>query len=229
MASSNNEVVSSLILFQHTRVNIIQPFNAIATLHLSNVAHYVKGNRSATLRLKRTKPTSSNAALPSPPPSQSPGNRTLRLSLGDKIGEGACGLVYEATDVSLSGHSRQALPPLAVKICKNFQHYKLPSEAATYEEMESLHGLVTARYYGCFETVIRPGITFPPWQVSDPLHKSNLTEVDHPHISRVLTIIVMERLGNRRLPRRKKATDKSLRYAISPNSTLTMFNLLVHF
>ena len=214
MVSRSNEVVSSSILFHYTRDNTIQPFNAIDTVHLSNVAHHVKGNRSATLRMQRVKPAPSNAAIPSPPPSKSPGNRTLHLSLGNKIGEGACGLVYEATDVSLSGCSQHALPPLVVKICKNFQHYKLPSEAATYEEMESLHGLVTARYYGCFETVIRPGITFPPWQVSDPLYKSNLTEVDHPHISSVLTIIVMERLGNRRLPRRKKATEESLRYAI---------------
>ena len=178
------------------------------------MAHYVKGNRPATLRLQRVKPAPSNAAIPSPLPSQPPGNRTLHLSLGNKIGEGWCGLVYEATDVSLSGCSQHALPPLAVKVCKNFQQYKLSAEAATYEEMESLHGLVTARYYGCFEIVIRPGIAFPPWQVSDPLYKSNLTEVDHPHISRVLTIIVMERLGNRRLPRRKKATEESLRYAI---------------
>ena len=120
--------------------------------------------------------------------------------------------MYEATDVSLSGSSQAALPPLVVKICKNFQHYKLPFEAAIYEEMRPLHGVITARYYGCFETLVRPGIAFPIWNISNGgLLRPSVTETDQPHMSRVLTMIVMEKLGSKHLPRGKRATDPSLR------------------
>ena len=178
------------------------------------MAQYVKGNRSTTLRLQRS------TLVPCTPPEEAsspippPGKRALRFSLGKQIGEGACGLVYEATDVSLSGPSPKALPPLAVKICQNFQHYKLPIEAAIYEEMRSVHGVITARYYGCFETLIRPGISFPVWDPEDKGYRRDVTERDHPNISRVLSIIVMERLGDQHLPV-NRSFDKSLQYVIS--------------
>ena len=192
-----------------------QSFNAISSVRLRNVAKHCKSNRNAILDLHRSKlvpnkcPTSSTKATP---PSNPPGKLTLRLSLGDKIGSGACGFVYEAIDVSLSGSprpSKSALPPLAVKICQNFKPYKLPREAFIYEEMESLHGLVVPRYYGCFETTIPPGVTFPVWDLSEEYMGSNLTEVDHPNIPRVVTMIIMERLGHRHLPL-NKPLDKSL-------------------
>ena len=153
----------------------------------------MKANRSATLRLQRTSLAHStiSRAASSSSISQTPGKRTLRLSLGKKIGEGGCGLVYEATDVSLSGSPQQVLPPLAVKICKNFKHYKLPIEAAIYEELEPLHGVITARYYGCFETVIPPGVAFPIWQLHDEYIGSDLSQIDHPNIPRVVTMFVM--------------------------------------
>ena len=153
----------------------------------------------------------SDPSTAQPSCSTSPKGRTLRLSLGQKIGEGGCGFVYEATDVSLSGFSQDILPPLVVKICRNFQHYKLPFEAAIYEEMRPLHGVITARYYGCFETLVRPGIAFPIWNISKGLFKPGVTETDHPHMSRVLTMIVMEKLGSKHLPRGKRATEPSLR------------------
>ena len=174
------------------------------------MAQYVKGNRSATLRLQRS------TLIPCTPPEEAslpispPGKRVLRFSLGKQIGEGACGLVYEATDVSLSGPSPKALPPLAIKICQNFQHYKLPIEAAIYEEMRSVHGVITARYYGCFDTVIRPGITFPIWNRGNGIYEPTVTQIDHPNIPRVLSIIVMERLGDQRLPHCELANDESL-------------------
>ena len=177
---------------------------------MSNVARYVKGNRSATLRLQRTDTLIPCTPQESPPSFPASGNRTLRLSLGNQIGEGGCGLIYEATDVSLSGHSHQSLPPLVVKICKNFQHYKLPTEAAVYEEIHSLHGVITARYYGCFETVLRPGVTFPIWNRTGGIYEPGATDIDYPNISRVLSIIVMERLGDQRLPHRAQADDENL-------------------
>ena len=127
------------------------------------------------------------------------------------MGEGGCGLIYEATDVSLSGSPQQVLPPLVVKVCKNFKHYTLPIEAAIYEELQPLHGVITARYYGCFETVIRSGISFPIWDPQNEYHRHDVTQNDHPNISRVLTVIVMERLGDRHLPHWEKASEDSLR------------------
>ena len=176
------------------------------------MARYVKANRPATLRLQRSTLVHSHLSrAASSSSSPTPGKRTLRLSLGKRIGEGACGLVYEATDVSLSGSPQQVLPPLVVKVCQNFKHYKLPIEAAVYEELQPLHGVITARYYGCFETLIRPGISFPVWDPEDKGYRRDVTERDHPNISRVVSIIVMERLGDRRLPSYEEATKDSLR------------------
>ena len=175
------------------------------------MARYVKANRPATLRLQRSTLVHSHLSrAASSSSSPTPGKRTLRLSLGKRIGEGACGLVYEATDVSLSGSPQQVLPPLVVKVCQNFKHYKLPIEAAVYEELQPLHGVITARYYGCFNTVIRPGITFPIWNRGNGIYEPTVIQIDHPNIPRVLSIIVMERLGDQRLPHCELANDESL-------------------
>lgn len=77
-----------------------------------------------------------------------------------------------------------------------------------YEEMESLHGLVVARYYGCFDAGIPLGVTFLVWQLEDEVYGSDLHEVDHPDTSRVVTIIVMERLGDQRLPVRQPIDNR---------------------
>ena len=189
------------------------------------MAKHAHSGRNAILKLHRSRCHPNRSALPTPPkqtpPSNPPGNLSLRLSLGAKIGEGASGLVYEAVDVSLSRspkYSQSSLPPLVVKICRNFQPYKLPREAFIYEEMEGLHGLVVARYYGCFETTIPPGVTFPIWQKYEESSGSDLIESDHPYIPRVLNIIVMERLGSQHLPVGKpfgKPVDEQLRYGLS--------------
>lgn len=182
----------------------------------------MESKKPVTLKLQRSKlvPNKPIRALPrsrrSIPQPQPPGNLMLRLSLGDKIGEGACGLVYEATGVCLAGRSpgytKSKLPPLVVKIRKNFQPYRLPREAFIYEEMEPLHGLLVARYYGCFETVIPPGVTFPVWQMEKEVYNSDLINLDHPNIPRVVTMIIMERLGDQHLPVGEPPED-STRYA----------------
>ena len=184
------------------------------------MAKHCKSDRFAILDLKRSKlvPNKSSISdnLTPVTPSHPPGKPTLCLSLGEKIGAGACGFVYEATDVSLSGTPRppkSTLPPLVVKICRNYQPYKLPREAFIYEEMESIHGLVVPRYYGCFETVIPPGVAFPIWQLHDEYIGSDLSQIDHPNIPRVVTMIVMERLGNQHLPI-TGSVDKSLQYVV---------------
>ena len=212
------------IIYDSIHRTLFQPFNAIATVRLMDVAKHAHSGRNAILKLHRSRCHPNRSALPTPPkqtpPSHPPGNLSLRLSLGAKIGEGASGLVYEAVDVSLSRspkYSQSSLPPLVVKICRNFQPYKLPREAFIYEEMEKLHGLVVARYYGCFETIIPPGVTFPIWQNHEEYSGSDLTESDHPYIPRVLNIIVMERLGSQHLPLRKPV-DEKLRYGLSCES-----------
>lgn len=138
----------------------------------------------------------------------------LRISLGEKLGEGSSGLVYEAIPVEITGDTEDepimGLPPIVAKISKNFQYYKLPREAFIYEELAPVHGIAVARYYGCFEIIIPPGISFPPWQLEDEEPYADLIKVDHPNVSRILTMILMERLDDERLPVREKIEDDML-------------------
>ena len=133
------------------------------------MAKHCKSDRFAILDLKRSKlvPNKSSISdnLTPVTPSHPPGKLTLRLSLGEKIGAGACGFVYEATDVSLSGSPRcpkSALPPLVVKISRNGRAAGIEHEAFYYEEMECIQGVVVPRYYGFFQADVPEGAYFDP-------------------------------------------------------------------
>lgn len=95
-----------------------------------------------------------------------PGNLSLHLTLGNKIGRGRVGRVYEATvDLTKSSPelSKMVLPPLVVKISRRHDAKRLAREAYYYEEMECLQGCAIARYYGLYRTVIHPTTNFLPW------------------------------------------------------------------
>jgi hypothetical protein len=70
----------------------------------------------------------------------------LELRLGQQMGSGRTGFVYEVTH-----EMGPAVPPLVVKITVGDRVRSLLHEAAVYEEMESLQGLVVAHCYGYFE------------------------------------------------------------------------------
>ncbi|CAL1706348.1 unnamed protein product [Somion occarium] len=94
------------------------------------------------------------------------GNLSLHLTLGNKIGRGRVGRVYEATvDLTKSSPelSNMVLPPLVVKISRRHDAKRLAREAYYYEEMECLQGCVIPRYYGLYQTVIQPSMEFLPW------------------------------------------------------------------
>ncbi|CAL1706344.1 unnamed protein product [Somion occarium] len=95
-----------------------------------------------------------------------PGNLKFHLALGNKIGRGRVGRVYEATiDLTKSSPelSKMVLPPLVVKVSRRHDAKKLQREAYYYEEMECLQGSVIPRYYGLYQTTIQPTTDFLPW------------------------------------------------------------------
>jgi hypothetical protein len=71
---------------------------------------------------------------------------SLGLRLGQQMDSGRTGFVYEVTH-----EMGPAVPPLVVKITVGDRVRSLLHEAAVYEEMESLQGLVVAHCYGYFE------------------------------------------------------------------------------
>ncbi|CAL1706342.1 unnamed protein product [Somion occarium] len=95
-----------------------------------------------------------------------PGDMTLHLSLGTKIGRGRVGRVYEATvDLKQSSPelTNMVLPPLVVKVSRRHDAKRLAREAFYYEEMECLQGCAIPRYYGLYQTTIPPATDFLPW------------------------------------------------------------------
>ena len=109
------------------------------------------------------------ARLPSKLPP--PGNLTLSLILGDRIGSGRSGVVFNATiDTGTSSAEirAKAIPPLVVKISRYNHHIDLLHEAFYYGEMECLQGVIVPRFYGLFQGRLPPGTSlFPPGERPD--------------------------------------------------------------
>lgn len=132
---------------------------------------------------KRAEPTCNEPLIltartvygPEPPPRKPsslppPGNLTLHLKLGARIGRGRAGVVYEAS-VNLDDSSREitsmVAPPLVVKISRHRRYMDVEHEAFYYEEMECLQGVIVPRYYGVFRGSIPPGATLLPSENHD--------------------------------------------------------------
>ncbi|CAL1698791.1 unnamed protein product [Somion occarium] len=160
------------------------PSNAFSSIILSGVAEHASKAIDVTLQRGTPRPNKPFVLKergrpplpPSPPPSQlpPPGNFTLHLDIGPKIGRGRVGRVYEAS-VVVSGSSPELaemkLPDLVVKISRRQDSKKLTREAYYYQEMECLQGVAVARYYGLYETIVPADRDFLPWR-SDPLDPS---------------------------------------------------------
>ena len=102
------------------------------------------------------------------PPSKlpPPGNLTLSLRLGERIGSGRSGVVFDVSvdaDHSSPEIASLAIPPLVAKISRHKHHLDLQHEAFYYDEMECIQGIVIPRFYGLFQGRLPAGASlFPP-------------------------------------------------------------------
>ncbi|KAK7677495.1 hypothetical protein QCA50_019501 [Cerrena zonata] len=147
----------------------IVPANAFVNVTLSGVApcdiHLTRG------KPRRNRPKIDEQCKGRPPkrlPSKlpPPGTMELTLRLGQKIGSGAAGQVYEAViqyDQSSPELRDMTMPPLVVKVSRPSKANSVAREAYYYEEMECLQGCVIPRYYGLYETAIPAACDFEPW------------------------------------------------------------------
>ncbi|EIM81044.1 uncharacterized protein STEHIDRAFT_162045 [Stereum hirsutum FP-91666 SS1] len=94
---------------------------------------------------------------------------TLRIKLGEKIGDGMTGIVYEAIALSIThpdGSDDNVptgyLPPLVVKVGRLNRSASMVREAWFYEDMEPIQGIAVPRCYGCFELKVPRGTIVEP-------------------------------------------------------------------
>ncbi|KAK7692415.1 hypothetical protein QCA50_004040 [Cerrena zonata] len=197
------------------------PANAFENVTISGIAscdiHLTRG------KPQRNKPIIDDQCKKRPPkrmPSDLPpaGTMKLSLSIGNMIGDGAAGGVYEATiqyDHSSPELRDMAMPPLVVKISRRRKPTRLAREAFYYEEMEYLQGCVIPRYYGLFDAMIPSGCDFKPWSEDAQNHQhcchqlssdSNDSLSDFPPKRKAkkahappspLSILILERVGER--------------------------------
>ncbi|TCD65025.1 hypothetical protein EIP91_003346 [Steccherinum ochraceum] len=129
-----------------------------------------------------------------------PANLRLSFSLGQEIGKGTVGRVFEVNIIPSASSSRlqgRILPPLAVKICRRSMVNTLLPEAQNYVEMEMLQGHVIPRCYGLYSATIPDDMAFSPW-VGDVVRSRSRDqhkleeELLGPN---VVTILLMERVG----------------------------------
>ncbi|KII94533.1 hypothetical protein PLICRDRAFT_25360 [Plicaturopsis crispa FD-325 SS-3] len=122
--------------------------------------------KSADLELKRVLPPALEVniphvpcevlpdGLPPPPPPSlpAPGNLHVAITFREQLGKGRSGLVY-AVDVSPD----VGLPPLVAKVARIGHQSSLIREAAVYERLECIQGLVVPLFYGTFEGHLEDG------------------------------------------------------------------------
>ncbi|CAL1713731.1 unnamed protein product [Somion occarium] len=130
----------------------------------------------------------------------------LHLSLGSELAFSPFGRVY---DVKVDGGRSSpdlmnvAIPPLILKVSPPNKTYKNAREAFYYEKMPELQGVVIPRYYGVFHATIPSGFRFRFWTpekiIGGPSDGDSDYE-DHFAIPRVITILVLERVGPKYLP-----------------------------
>ncbi|CAL1713766.1 unnamed protein product [Somion occarium] len=127
-----------------------------------------------------------------------PGSLSARLVLGERIGAGAVGTVFEAEiDYENSNPElRDSLPPLVVKISLPLKSKRLNWEAACYEDMEPLYGVVVPRYYGFFQLEIPANLDFKYWHGEEVYNSSTEDEEfdDDPTLPRTVSLLILERV-----------------------------------
>ncbi|KAJ3535023.1 hypothetical protein NM688_g7037 [Phlebia brevispora] len=143
-----------------------------------------------------------------------PGNLSMRLNLGRRLGHGRAGSVYTVT-VDFANSTPEltsvVFPPLVAKISHPNRETEIEHEAFYYDEMESIQGIVIPRCYGYFRGEIPQGYTL----VGEPdLSREGQTILDMEDSdsdtaqrfqsqrttsngSRVISILLLEQLGDR--------------------------------
>ena len=180
----------------------------------------------------------------------------LPLRLGEQLGFGKAGVVFEA--LVLDEEYRRRLPPLVAKVCRYGARGYMARESWYYDELWPQHGIAVARYYGWFEaeidgsvdiwgpnalniTTTRPLNPFPPSvdpeeHDIDDFESAGAAELPEPWgkklaeltaIHSKVSILLVERLEA--LPLTKKSDDP-LRYVgvvIEKKKSVTLL-LLFH-
>ncbi|KAJ3535025.1 hypothetical protein NM688_g7038 [Phlebia brevispora] len=157
-----------------------------------------------------------------------PDHLSLHLSLGQRLGHGRSGGVYDV-NIDFTNSSPElkslAFPPLVAKVSRPKREKELEHEAFYYEEMETIQGIVIPRCYGFFTGKIPRdhllvGETdvsseFPTDSEESMSEASNLKNEDserpqftynHAANFRVVSILLLEKLGDR-LPVGKKLPE----------------------
>ncbi|KAH7875526.1 uncharacterized protein C8R40DRAFT_1104453 [Lentinula edodes] len=93
----------------------------------------------------------------------SPAGLTLHISLGKLISEGRTGMIYECECAIPHGNEMgYKIPPMVIKIAKQFRTKDITKEAAAYECMTCIQGSVVPRCYGFFQARMFDYFDFGP-------------------------------------------------------------------
>ncbi|KAK7689967.1 hypothetical protein QCA50_006607 [Cerrena zonata] len=198
--------------------NRILPIHEISTLTLRDVCHKEGSEQFTDLEFSRSTPVPNLLCKvredreiqvevePSILPVHPQGNAHIDVWIDttEQLGCGKTSLVYEVEKCEVTWSTDIAehytIPPIVLKVSRQSQSPTLPREAYYYEFLEKLQGLVIPYYFGCFHAVIPSGVCFPPWNETKTELANSLTEIDNPNIPRVVTLLILERLGDERLP-----------------------------
>ncbi|KAJ3850205.1 hypothetical protein EV368DRAFT_45782, partial [Lentinula lateritia] len=81
-----------------------------------------------------------------------PAGLTLHVSLGKLVSEGRTGMIFECECTIPHGNEvGYKIPPIVVKIARQFHTKDISGEATVYECMKSIQGSVVPRCYGFFQ------------------------------------------------------------------------------
>lgn len=128
-----------------------------------------------------------------------PAHAKLSFSLGNIIGSGRSGVVFEVVDpVIASADSDSSTPsptgyllPLVVEVSRQLRCQSVVREAWFYEEC--LQGIAITRYYGCYELRIQQG-----WRVharDDPPCRTDDKKFDYVPDFRQYPVLALRETG----------------------------------
>lgn len=140
-------------------------------------------------------------AIPEPPPSCLPpdGNEELHLTVSNQLSHNDRTSVFgvNVTNADLLGFY---VPPLVIKVAAERKGRTLAQEAGMYRDLESLQGVVIARCYGYFRTVVNHlQMAIRPWDDFDAIDWPRIPDkfdiFQMPNSCASLNVLLLERLG----------------------------------
>lgn len=128
-----------------------------------------------------------------------PGCRQLSVQVDAALGFGRCGSVFSVTTSPLDAPENSYVPNLVIKVAQPNERHRLASEAAIYEELESLQGIAVPLCFGWFEMELTDGDTVLQFdknkRYQEAISISELPWKPRATTDRKLSILVLERLG----------------------------------